>query len=261
MNEVVMPTAVAPALKALLEGLFDYAGMFPPAGLTLDEAIAKYTEYRANNYSWMLRNFVVSAKELPQMPDRMNGSLAVIANVDEPRAASIESSSAFASTRPVYCEVSPRSLQELDNIQASGCFAKIRTGGVKPEAIPEPDTVAAFINGCAERKLAFKATAGLHHPIRSEHPLTYEHNAPRATMHGFINILMASAFAWSGERYIEAIIAEMDPSAFHFDNRAHWKNHALSVEQIRDARLNFMHSIGTCSFEEPVNDLKQLRLV
>ena len=103
----------------------------------------------------------------------------------------------------------------------------LRTGGVKPEAIPSINAVAAFIRFCAERRLPFKATAGLHHPIRAEHPLTYEANAPRAVMHGFLNVFLAAAFAWHGEKDIEPILAETDPAAFHFDDRAHWRERTL----------------------------------
>ena len=56
-----MPTNVAPALRALLERLIDYAGTFPPATLTRDEAIANYRRYRAGEHSWMLGRLVVSA--------------------------------------------------------------------------------------------------------------------------------------------------------------------------------------------------------
>ena len=161
----------------------------------------------------------------------------------------------------MYCEVAVNNLHALDDVKQSGCFAKIRTGGLKPEAIPSRADVAAFIGACAERRLAFKATAGLHHPIRKEHRLTYDADAPRAIMHGFLNVLMASAFAWQGERQIEPIVSEMDAGAFSFDERAHWGKRSLSAAEIRDARKNFMHSVGSCSFEEPVQDLKELGLL
>ena len=63
-----MPTTVAPALRALLERLIDYAGTFPPATLTRDEAIAGYRSYRAGEHSWMLARLVVSAADLPHVP-------------------------------------------------------------------------------------------------------------------------------------------------------------------------------------------------
>lgn len=253
---------IAPALRALLGGLIDYAGMYPPAALPLDAALANYNSYRNGDYDWMLHWLVIGAADLPGVPASLDGSLSVLADSDTARAASLEAKGVIAvADKPVYCEVAVSNLRELDAVKASGCFAKIRTGGVKPEAIPSPADVAAFINVCAERKLAFKATAGLHHPIRAEYALTYEANAPRAVMHGFLNVLMASAFAWHGDRNIEPIIAETDPSAFSFDDRAHWRDKSLEAAQISDARTNFIHSIGSCSFDEPIHDLKALRLL
>lgn len=254
-------TTVAPALKALLESLIDYAGAFPPAALSLDLAVANYGNYRNGDYSWMLRWFVIGAADLQRVPKSLDGSLAVLAEADEPRAATIESKGIVSAQRPVYCEIPAGDLEELDRLKRAGCFAKIRTGGLKPEVIPPPSEVADFITACAERRLPFKATAGLHHPIRSEHALTYERGAPRAVMHGFLNVALASAFAWQGEQQIESIVAEIDPSAFSFDERAHWRNKSLDTAQIREARLNFVHSVGSCSFDEPVQELRALGLI
>jgi hypothetical protein len=127
--------------------------------------------------------------------------------------------------------------------------------------LPTVSEVAAFVLACAERRLAFKATAGLHHPIRAEQALTYESQAPRAVMHGFINVLMASALAWHGYEDIEPVIGETDPQAFSFGEKASWRGQSLTVDQIREARQSFFHSVGSCSFEEPVADLIALGLL
>ncbi|MFX5756968.1 hypothetical protein ABTE27_23750, partial [Acinetobacter baumannii] len=75
------------------------------------------------------------------------------------------------------------------------------------------------------------------------HPLTYEPNAPQAVMHGFINVLLASCFAWHGERDLEPLIAEVDAGNFSFSETASWRNKALTVEQIHEARTQFIHSV------------------
>lgn len=256
-----MPPTVAPALRALLEGFIDYAGIFPPAKLPVESALDNYGNYRSGDYSWMLRWFVINASEMSRVPESFNGSLSVLGESDESRAASIESKGVVVAKRPVYCEVPLNDLQQLDSVKKSGNFAKVRTGGLVPEAIPQSAELAAFISKCAQLRLPFKATAGLHHPIRSMQPLTYEPDAPRAIMHGFLNVLLASAFAWNGQGQIEAIIAESDPKAFSFDERAHWRNQSLGIEDIREARINFIHSVGSCSFDEPVQDLQALGLL
>lgn len=253
--------SVAPALRALVEKLIDYAGMFPPAQLPLDDTVCQYVNYKNSEQSWMLRWLVVSAKELPSVPRELDGQLAVLGTSDDARAASLETTSVVDAKHPVYCEVAPDDLAALDAVKTAGCFAKIRTGGVRPEAVPSPADVAAFITACAERRLPFKATAGLHHPVRAEYALTYEPDSPRALMHGFINVLMAAAFAWNGRSEIVEILSETDPTAFKFDERAHWRNISLSADEVRKSRTEFLHSIGSCSFEEPVQELQKLGLM
>jgi hypothetical protein len=253
-----MARIVAPGLRALLDRLIDYAGMFPPAALTRDAAVANYESYRAGEHAWMLRWLVVGAAELPHVPAELDGLLAVLGEADEPRAAVIESKQIVRVGRPVYCEVP---VGDLDEVKRAGCFAKLRTGGVKPELIPAVADVAAYILACAERRLPFKATAGLHHPVRAPHPLTYETDAPRAVMHGFLNVFLAAAFAWHGEWDIEPILAETDLAAFRFDGGAHWRGRSLDAAQVREARLRFAHSFGSCSFAEPVRDLEALGLL
>lgn len=255
------PITTAPALKALLNGFIDYAGVFPPAALSLEAALSNYESYRHSPYGWMLRSIVVQAAELPRVPAALDGCLAVLAEVDNERAASIESKEMVNAPRPVYVEVPLNSLEKLVAVKAAGCFAKIRTGGVKPEAIPDVQQVAEFIRACADLKLPFKATAGLHHPIRAEYPLTYDANSPRAVMHGFLNVVMGAAFAWHGKHDIEAIIAETVADAFVFDDAAHWRNQSLSLVQIREVRDKFMHSIGSCSFDEPTAELQKMGLL
>lgn len=257
---------VAPALRELLKGFLDYAGLFPPAKLPLAVTVKNFDSYFKSEHAWLLRNLVLPAAELGSLSPSFSGTLSVIANEQLQAApaqliATFESTQPFPSKQAVYCEVPLDKLAMLDEVKTAGCFAKIRMGGLKPEAIPIPAQVSSFINACADRKLAFKATAGLHHPIRAMHPLTYEADAPQAVMHGFLNVLMAAAFAWHGERDLKPILSEMDPHAFKFDESAHWKNRSLSTAQIRDARDNFIHSVGSCSFEEPVQDLQALGLL
>src|SRR5262249_6185331 len=160
--------------------------------------------------------------------------------------------------RPTYCEVP---IRDLDAVQRAGGFAKLRTGGVKPELIPTAGDVAAFLVACAARRLPFKAPAGVHHPVRAPHPLTFGGDAARAVMYGFLNVFLAAAFAWHGEPDVEAVLAETDPAAFHFDERARWRDRSLDAGQVREARLGFAHSFGSCSFEEPVRGLEAVGLL
>jgi hypothetical protein len=256
-----MIKSVAPSLKALLTRFIDYAGIFPPAKVSLDSAFSNYNFYQNSDYAWMLHWLVLGSEHAQQAPRSLDGVVSVVGDFDDERAAAIETKTIVIAPKPVYCEVLPGNTEQLYAIKKSGCFAKIRTGGLKPEAIPAVSDVTRFITDCADLKLAFKATAGLHHPLRAMHPLTYEADAPQAVMHGFLNVLLGSCFAWHGEWDIEPIIAEMDPANFSFDERAHWRDKSLSISEINDARNNFIHSVGSCSFEEPIHDLQALALL
>lgn len=256
-----MLKTVAPALKALIESLIDYAGLFPPAGLTLDDALINFQSYQSSEHAWILNWFVIPEGSLDSVSTDFDKKLSVLGAKQNDRAATLESKVIVSASIPVYCEVSTDNLGELDAIQKAGNYAKIRCGGVVPEAIPSPEVVASFIYACADRKLPFKATAGLHHPIRSNQALTYESQAPHAVMHGFINVLMASALAYHGDRDILPVLCEVDASNFSFGNSASYKDRTLSLSQVKEAREMFIHSIGSCSFKEPIDDLIGLGLL
>ena len=150
-------------------------------------------------------------------------------------------------------------------LSGSEAGAKIRTGGVTPELIPPSGHIARFIATCAHAQVPFKATAGLHHPVRAEHPLTYEPGAARAVMHGFLNVFLGAALLRAGaidEDGLRELLEETDPGAFAFDDDgASWRGRDADAEQIAHARDTFVLSFGSCSFTEPIDDLRALRLL
>ncbi|MFG0275122.1 MAG: hypothetical protein ACF8QF_08695 [Phycisphaerales bacterium] len=150
-------------------------------------------------------------------------------------------------------------------IAGTGSAAKIRTGGVTPGAIPPTEHVARFLCACARADVPFKATAGLHHPMRSEHNLTYETDSPRGTMHGFLNVFLAAAFAFTEGCQAPALcdlLEERSVGGIVFDaGGVKWKQNHLTTAQIAAAREHFALSFGSCSFDEPIEDLRTLRLL
>ena len=139
--------------------------------------------------------------------------------------------------------------------------AKVRCGGATADAVPSAASLAHFIALTHGLGVPFKATAGLHHPIRSLRPLTYAADSPRAAMHGYINVFAAAAFAWHGadREHLVKVIAEEDPRAFEFaDDELRWRGNRLTTAQVQEARRDFAHSFGSCSFEEPIADLREL---
>jgi hypothetical protein len=142
--------------------------------------------------------------------------------------------------------------------------AKLRTGGVTPDAIPSSADLVRFLASASRVNIAFKATAGLHHALRGAYPLTYKPDSPRALMHGFLNVLMTAVLLRAGglEPEGQSLLDETDPAAFQFGPAGiRWRNRRFSLEQIQAARAEFALSFGSCSFQEPVDDLRALKLL
>ena len=159
----------------------------------------------------------------------------------------------------------------LAAVKAAGRIAKVRTGGVTADAIPSTSQVAGFIWDCARAGVAFKATAGLHHPVRAEQRLTYAPDSPRAVMHGFVNVFLAAAAAWAllydeaagaavePPAAVAGILEERDASAFVPGGSAmRWRDVVIPAVDIARARGALARSFGSCSFEEPMTDLRTL---
>jgi hypothetical protein len=233
------------SLRALLEGLIDYAGLFPPAALSMQDAVRNYARYRDGEYAWALGKFIVPMERAKEVPTDIPVS---ILGIDEVKATTAEE---IAELPPnVYVEIADLGL--LDAIARAGLRAKIRTGGITADAFPAVANIAAFLRACREKGVAFKATAGLHHPLRCVKPLTYEPNAPTGTMHGFLNVFIAAAMV----EHAEAILAEGDARAFVFeDDTLSWRGHRVTTSEIVSMRRTFATSFGSCSFEEPIEDL------
>jgi len=149
-------------------------------------------------------------------------------------------------------------------ISNCGRRAKMRTGGETADKFPAPESVVAFIRLCAGSNVPFKATAGLHHPLRSLHRLTYQPESPSGVMHGFLNVFLASAFIRAGMDSALAVLLlqEQSPQAFHFDSDGIlWREHRVTLRDIAAARQEFSMSFGSCSFTEPIDDLRSLHLL
>jgi hypothetical protein len=173
----------------------------------------------------------------------------------------------------LFFEIAPeRAAELLPALHRGGFCAKLRMGGTVPEAFPCADTVAAFLLRCAEVGVPLKATAGLHHPLRRVAPLTYQPNSAKTTMYGFLNFFTAAAIAWRERqvsaydrdvlhRLLVACLNDTEPTDWQFSDEAlTWSGGPRPVHVERDAlkdeRLNFVLSFGSCSFEEPIEELR-----
>jgi hypothetical protein len=83
-------------------------------------------------------------------------------------------------------------------------------------------------------------------------------------MHGFINVFLTAAFLMAGMPADLAVqlLQEQSERAFRFDSsEITWREHRLTRDQIAATRRGFAISFGSCSFTEPIDDLKSLSLL
>ncbi|MBM3995684.1 MAG: hypothetical protein FJ303_16255 [Planctomycetes bacterium] len=136
---------------------------------------------------------------------------------------------------------------------------KLRSGGAAADAFPAGADIAFFIHRCRAGKRPWKATAGLHHPRRFfDKTLNLWH-------HGFLNVFGAGVLAFHhplSEADIASILADRAGDHFRFEtDRLAWKSWSCSTQQIADARAHFATSFGSCSFDEPCEDLLAMGLL
>jgi len=317
--------------KALLDGIIDYAGLFPPAQLSLDEAIRNYARYRSSADRQVLGRFIIPAPGLAELSPYVEElfspevllQLTILGrggqtgdaflaglprdvedmlrfyDVHGPRThmSSIElrlppEIAGTGLLREVYERLCYRRLHpptvflELSlgadwrssqdaAIRAIGrfneearpgrrkptpaCGFKLRCGGTNAGAVPPAEQVVGAVFSCLESRVPFKATAGLHHPLRRFDP------ALGVPAHGFLNLFGMGVLAWTGqvERAEAAeMLTDEDPAHFAFDDTGfRWKNYRATVADIQTARREAMTSFGSCSFDEPCEDLRSLGLL
>jgi hypothetical protein len=278
--------------QTLLAGAIDYAGLFPPASLSMYDAVAEYARHRVATDRWALGRFVVplarwtelsgavtgrfesdrpwpvSLLAAPGDAARVQGLMAdemrfvvqsvecKASGVDDAReAGKIAAAGVEVFVEPVVLDDFGSMISELAH---SGVAAKIRTGGVTTDAFPTPTQVLVFLRLCRQGGLRFKATAGLHHAVRGEYRLTYDPSPPTGDMFGFLNVAVAAAFLWHGreDEFVLRVLEERRKDVFEFtDRELRWRDERLSVEELADARAGFFAGFGSCSFREPMSEI------
>jgi len=293
-----------PAARAAFAGLIDYAGLFPPASLPLDDVVRNYGEYRNGTHAWILGRLIVPCEKLPDLESlaksagatpearwpvsvligtaaASDAAAVTIREVTSPNSVlnieSVEGSAAAAADIAKLAAAFPTSLDRfveippepdpdlIAEIGKHGCAAKVRAGGVIAEAFPSPARLARLLTRASAARVPLKATAGLHHAVRGDRRLTYAEDSASATMHGFVNLVLASTLLTAGridEDLAEALLEDDRPEAFKFGGRAgSWLNAVVTYSEIAHARRTLLRSVGSCSFDEPVTELVSLGFV
>jgi hypothetical protein len=303
-------TLTRDAVRAAFADFIDYAGLFPPASLSMNEAIREYDEARNASHAWMLGRFIVPVSRLPELlegfGEREPFDLSVIVDASpDPRAwfddvlmksrelATVRARSLsvlvravelplprLTSRRETYDATIGQGATLLDNaaMRDLPCYlemprnerwsellagtlsalararlrSKIRCGGATEQAFPSPGDLADFVALTTSEHVAFKATAGLHHPIR------HRDAASGFMMHGFLNLLAAAVLAGIGvsRDELESVLADENANDFQLDDAGlRWIDRRASAAEIERSRTETFVGYGSCSFSEPVEDL------
>lgn len=315
------------SFRAFMNGLIDYAGLFPPAKLDLDSAIRNYARYLSEKDAWMLNRFIIPAARLEELDryvaelftggtgpmrltllsrdgllgfdgvrsftERHGGRVAIeVVEVLLPPAVDVEAGVVVFLRSLVevlagqgldglalYAELPEGGGLDLDRAAAgiaafnregsrsAGYHAgfKLRCGGTEVAAFPPVGRVVRAVAACRDRAVPLKCTAGLHRPLR--------HHDPEigAMHHGFLNVfgagILAHAHSLPAER-LASCLADMDAADFAFgDDAFTWRDpetgqaHDVKPEAVAAARTALMTGFGSCSFDEPREDLRSLGLL
>ena len=166
---------------------------------------------------------------------------------------------AFWEAPPERAEQTIALLAEFNFDADSATFGyKLRTGGVTADAFPTSVQIAKALVTPATHQLPIKFTAGLHHPLRQ-----YREEV-QTKMHGFLNVLGAAVLAaehrW-GANQTAMMLEDENVDSFSFtDDFLAWREWRIDIKRLQ-YRRRFVVSFGSCSFDEPREDLRALNLL
>ncbi len=150
-------------------------------------------------------------------------------------------------------------LFEFNLAYATDYGLKVRCGGSSAADFPSSADLTAALLCCRKMGVALKATAGLHHPLR------HYDSSLKTMMHGFINVFGAGILAHVhhlDSKTTQAILDDELADNFRFTEESFaWRDLAASVDEIAEVRQKALISYGSCSFEEPYQDLQALGLM
>lgn len=258
------------SLLPVFERLFDDAGLFPPASRPMAEALRAHERVRTGPHARLVGPFLCPVDRIDEL------DACVAAGVPRPPELGVIGARSGPAWRRVtyrpgvvqvearlgvplpegsrrlrcFVELPPDGPVDaaVERVAATGAGAKVRCGGMTPDAVPSPERLAEVLVACAKRRLPFKATAGLHHAFRRRSPA----GGVGQPQHGFVNLLAATSVALTG--------AACDEIAAILDTEEDDARRVLLVRIDRRSRT-LLRSIGSCSIDEPVDDLTALGLL
>lgn len=323
------------AVKPFLEEIVDYAGLYPPASLSMVDAFDTFLKHRKSPHSWLLSKFVIGSNQLKELGELLHkvpkkelpieltivapattefnefkqaittvvkevallhknhenkvrtGTLEIKLPVEAiytgkgidaikaiDYAVKVMGKSRLLPQRLFFeipgFDFDPKLAEKIirfiaahnSQIQSMNLpyyiFSgfKIRCGGVEAHQFPPSKYLAKVMLAARDENVAIKFTAGLHHPIR------HYNESVKTKMHGFLNTFGASILSYTqdlSEIEVVEMLEDENPDHFRFtDQYFAWKELAAPELEIKMLRMLSVLSFGSCSFNEPVEDLQEL---
>jgi hypothetical protein len=178
----------------------------------------------------------------------------------------LEEAKSIIGDLPVFWEAPPERAQQIiallaehnSDVDVATFGYKLRTGGVTADAFPTSAQISEALVTPATHQLPIKFTAGLHHPIRQFR------DEVKTKMHGFLNVLGAAVLAaehrWDAHQTSIMLEDENADSFLFTDDLFAWREWKIDIERLK-YRRKFVTSFGSCSFDEPREDLRALNLL
>ncbi len=232
---------------ALLRGLVDDAGLFPPSLLPMDVALKRF---RTSSSPMLSGRFLCPGDRVEELlallgpEEHLDVHLIgddVIALPEDPRVTvrAVELRSGVMTEIPCYIEgVPPQELKGHD------VFGKLRCGGAR---IPSVEEVAAYVNEAARFSVPFKGTAGMHAAVRGWESTGDEPH------HGYLNLVLAVARSITNGDVADVLRCTDGPALAA-------EALELSADLVTATRW-MLHSYGSCDTARPVTDAHQLGLL
>ena len=232
------------ARRAALSALIDHAPLFPPASLPPPAALDEDRRARADDHAWMLARLVWPASRLDELgaEERALSVLLDSPYEGDPRAEAVETRweaglDGLGGEAYVELPLDDDLEDRVATLAERGLRAKVRCGGAQ---VPPPEELGRFLRACRTDGVAFKATAGLHHPLAAE------------GRHGFLNVLAVCAFEDE-----DALAGDVELDA----DGLRWHGRVAGPGDLAHVRRTQLVAVGSCSFFEPVADLQQLGIL
>lgn len=232
------------ARRAALTALIDHAPTFPPASLSTPDALDEDRRARAGEHAWILDRLVWPASRLDELEGE-DRALSVL--LDGPyggdmRAEAVETHwdaglDGLSGEAYVELPLGDALEERVAALAEKGLRAKVRCGGAE---VPSAKALGRFLSVCGDAGVPFKATAGLHHPLAAE------------GHHGFLNVIAACAF--------DDAAALSEDVELGIDG-LRWRDREAGPELLGRVRREQLVAVGSCSFSEPVDDLRELGIL